>query len=58
MHVFTSSLSLGHEGLVSHPPSWPLGNHQAKQGTKGRVAKSAIKRHMVKMVFYTCTVWV
>ena len=55
MHVFTSSLALGHEGLVSHPP-----HHGrlaiAKPSKEPRpVAKSGTKRHMVKMVFCTCT---
>ena len=49
MHVFTSSLSLRHEGLVSQPPTMAA-HHEPRL-----VAKSGTKQHMVKMVFCTCT---
>ena len=62
MHVFTSSLYLRHEGLVSHPPTMAAWQSLSQARNQGRWQSPATKRHMVRMVFCTCTacvgIWV
>ena len=55
MHVFTSSFSLRHEGLVSHPPTMAAWQSLSQARNQGRWQSPAASGNMVIMVFCTCT---
>ena len=55
MHVFTSSLSLRHEGLASQPPTMAAWQSLSQARNQGRWQSPAASGNMVIMVFCTCT---
>ena len=55
MHVFTPSLSLRHEGLVSHPPTMAAWQSPSQARDQGRWQSPAAGGIMVIMVLCICT---
>ena len=55
MHVFAFSFPVRYEGLVSQPPTMATCQWLSQTRNQRSVAKSGTKRHMMKMVFCTCT---